>query len=219
MNNFCKTEKLIQPSFLQRLFRKEPKENAFIEVNNLFASKPLKEIKSAEIEAISVKYKVDLRKRFINRLKEIYRQYLQQSISDKINTDQQVIHQNYLKKLLMLNDSEVEEIHNQLAGEIYKKSYNEVISDGKIEKSEEEFLDKLKKNLRLPTITEETISDESTKQYMQTLVDKIVDDEKISPKEWEEFTAIAKNLDVDVNWNKKSKATVEKFKLYWLIEN
>jgi len=219
MNNFCKTEKLIQPSFLQRLFRKEPKENAFIEVNNLFASKPLKEIKSAEIEAISVKYKVDLRKRFINRLKEIYRRYLQQSISDKINTDQQVIHQNYLKKLLMLNDSEVEEIHNQLAGEIYKKSYNEVISDGKIEKSEEEFLDKLKKNLRLPTITEETISDESTKQYMQTLVDKIVDDEKISPKEWEEFTAIAKNLDVDVNWNEKSKAKVEKFKLYWLIEN
>lgn len=219
MNNLCKTEKLIQPSFLQRLFKIEPKENAFIEVNNLFASKPLREIKSAEIEAISVKYKVDLRKEFIGRLKEIYRQYLQQSISDKIINDQEVIYQNYLKKLLMLNDSEVEEIHNQLASEIYKKSYDEVISDGKIEKSEEEFLDKLQKNLRLPTITEETISNESTQQFMQMQVDKIVDDGKISPEEWEEFTVIAKNLDVDVNWNEKSKAKVEKLKLYWLIEN
>src|SRR5450759_4129237 len=103
MNNLCKTEKLIQPSFLRRLFKIEPKENAFIEVNNLFASKPLIEIKSAEIEAISVKYKVDLRKRFIDKLKEIYRRYLQQSISDKVITDQEVIYQNYLKKLLMLN--------------------------------------------------------------------------------------------------------------------
>ena len=219
MNNLFKTEKLIQPSFLQRLFKTEPKENAFIEVNNLFASKPLMEIKSTEIEAISVKYKVDLRKRFIGRFKELYLRYLQQSISDKIITDQEVISQNYLKKLLMLNDSEVEEIYNQLAGEIYKKSYNEAISDGKIEKSEEEFLDELHKNLRLPTNIHENISNESRQQFMQSQIDKIVADGRISPDEWEELTTFAVNLDVNIKLDKKTNATIEKLKLYWLIEN
>jgi len=219
MNNLCKIEKLIQPSFFQRLLKIEPKENAFIEVNNLFASKPLREIKSTEIEAISIKYKVNLRKRCIGRLKELYLRYLQQNISDKIFSDQEVIYQNYLKKLLMLNDSEVEEIHNQLAGEIYKESYNEVISDGKIEKSEEKFLDELQKNLRLPTITHENISKESRQQFLQMQFNKIVADGKISPEEWEELTAMAKNLDDNMKFDEKTKAKVEKLKLYWFIEN
>ena len=218
MNNLCKTEKLIRPGFFHHLFKIEPKENAFIEVNNLFASKPLMEIKSTEIEAISVKYKVDLRKRFIGRLKELYLRYLQQSTSDKVFTDQEVIGQNYLKKLLMLNDSEVEEIHNKLAGEIFKKSYNEVISDGKIEKSEEEFLDELQKNLGLPTIAREEISNESRQQFMQSQFDKITADRRISPDEWEEVTTIAMNLDVNIKLDEETKATVEQLKLYWLIE-
>ena len=219
MNNLCKTEKLLQPSFFQRLFKIEPKENAFIEVNNLFASKPLREVKSYEIEAISVKYKVNLRKRFIGRFKELYLRYLQQSISDKIITDQEVIYQNYLKKLLMLTDSEVEEIHDQLAGEIYKKSYDEVISDGKIEKSEEIFLDELQKNLRLPTITHENISTESKQKFMQLQFDKIVADGKISPDEWVGLTTMAKNLDDDLKFDEKTKTKIEKLKFYWLIEN
>jgi len=219
MNNLCISEKFIQPGLFQRLFKIMPKENAIIEVNNLFASKPLLEIKFTEIEAISIKYKVDLRKNFIDRLKEIYHRYLQQSISDLVITDQEVINHNHLKRLLLLNDSEVDEIHDQLTGELYKQSYNEVISDGKIDKSEKEFLAKLQKDIRLTAITTETISNESTQQFMQVLVDKIIDDGIISPEEWEEFTAIAKNLDVDVNWNKKSKAMVEKLKFYWLIEN
>ncbi len=219
MNNLSKTQKLIQLSFSQRLFKIKLKENAIIEVNNLLASKPLLEIKSEEIKAISIKYKVDLRQRFLDRLKEIYLQYLHHSISDKIITDQEVFYLNYLKDLLRLNDSEVEELHNRLAGEIYKKSYNEVISDGKIEESEKEFLLRLQKDLRLTGISEETISSESTQQFMQMQIDKIIDDGIISPKEWEEFTAMAKNLDVDLNWNKKTMAIVEKLRLYWQIEH
>lgn len=219
MKNLCETEELIQPGFFQRLFNILPKENAFIEVNNLFASKPFEEIKSTEIEAISAKYKVDLHEKFAGRLKEIYQRHLEQSISDMILPDQEITHNNYLKKLLMLNDAEVEEIHNQFAGEIYKKSYNKVISDGKIDESERAFLEKLQKNLKLPGIAEEKISNESTQQFMQNQVDKIVEDGKISPQEWEEFAETAKNLDVDVNWNEETKAMVEKLKIFWLIEH
>ncbi len=219
MGNLYKIEKLLQPNFFQRLLKKEPQENAFIEVNNLFATKPLKEIKFEEIEAISSKYKVDLRKKFIVALKELYIQYLRQCLSDNILTDQELYDLNQLKNLLILKNIEVEELNNQLTSEIYKKSYNEAISDGKFEKSEEEFLDKLQKNLRLPLSIVEKISSESRKQFLEIQLGKIIEDGKISPDEWVEYTAIAKNLNVNLNINEISKAQLEKFKLYWLIEN
>lgn len=219
MTNILKTQKLNKAGFFQRLFGIEPKENALIEVNNLLSSRPMSDIKPAEIEAISNKYKIDLHKRFSDRFKEIYREYLQQNYSDHVITDQEVIDQNYLKELLKLNDSEVEEIHNELAGKIYKESYNDVISDGKIEPTEKEYLEKLQKDLRLSNISEETISNESTQEFMQMHIEKIIEDGKISPEEWEKFVIIASNLDVDVNWNKESTAMVEKLKLYWLIEH
>lgn len=219
MNNLYKIEELILPSFFQRLLQIEPKENAFIEVNNLIATRPFGEIEFEEITAISAKYKVNLRKRFIDRLKELYLRCLTQCLSDNILNNKDLVDLNHLKILLMLNDSEVEELHSQVAGEIYNKFYNEAISDGKLDKSEKEFLEKLKENLRLPTIVEEKISDESRQQFLQVQFNKIVADGKISPDEWEELTSIAKNLDDNIKFDEKTKAKVEKLKLYWLIEN
>jgi hypothetical protein len=219
MKNLFQTEKLIPISFSQRLLKKGPKENAFIEINNLFASKPLLDIKSAEIEAITARYKIDLRTEFIDRLKEFYLRYLQQNVSDKVITDQELVCQEYLKNLLQINDAEAEEIQNQLTGKIYKESFNEVISDGRIENSEKKFLSKLQKDIRLSASSEKTISTETTQEFMQMKIDKIVEDGKISPEEWDEFITLAKNLDVDVNWSGKEKAMVEKLKLYWNIEH
>lgn len=219
MHNPFSSEKPVQPKYLQRLFKIKQKENALVELINLLASKPLPEVKAIEIKAISTKYKVDIRHRFLSRLKELYTQYLLHCIADKKISDQEVANLNYLKELLFLNDFEVEEIHNQHAGDIYKDSFNDVISDGLIEESEKEFLLRLQKDMRLTDISEEMISSESTQKYMQIQIDKIIDDGKISPEEWEGFTQISKNLNVDVNWNKKTKAMVDKLKHYWQIEH
>src|ERR1035437_1963971 len=219
MNNLNNIEELFQPSFFQRLLKKKPQDNAFIEINNLLLTKPLEEINAEEITAISIKYKVDLRKRFIAKLKELYLRYLTLCLSDNILSNQDVVFLNHLKDVLMLNDSEVEDLHSQVAGGIYKKSYDEVISDGNIDKSEEEFLEKLKENLRLPTIVVEKISNESKQALMQMKFNEIVADGKISPTKWEELTTLAKNLDDTVTLDEKTKAKVEKLKLHWLIEN
>lgn len=49
INNICDVKELIHPNLLQRLFKVNPRENAFNEINNLLATKPLKEIKIEEI--------------------------------------------------------------------------------------------------------------------------------------------------------------------------
>lgn len=219
MDNLYTTQELQSPNFFQRLFKTVPKENAFIEVNNLLATKPLKEIKLEDIEQISARYKVNLHDKFLDRLKELYKRYLQKCFEDNVLTDEELEELNQLKHILILQDYEVGQLHDQIGSEIYKKTYEEKISKGTLEKSNEEFLDKLKVNLRLPEKLAEKISSESRNHFMDLQIGKITEDGRISPDEWEELNAIAKNLNVQIKIDEGSKAKLEKMKLYWLIEN
>lgn len=219
MRHLCKTEELIQPTFFQRLLKIEPKENAFTEVNNLLATKPLEEIEFREIQALEEKYKVDLREKFINRLKDLYLLKLDDCLSDKILSNQDIVSLDHLKKLLMLSDSETEEMYNLVAGNIYQETYNEVIIDGKIHESEDVLLETLKENLKLPTSLEENISKEARTQFMQLKFDKMVSDGRISKEEWEEFTTLQNELKINIKFNESDKTKIEKLKLIWAIEN
>lgn len=215
MNSPYQIKSFIQPSFFQRLFKIEPKENALIEVNNLLESKPSADIKVQDINDISEKYKVDLRNNFLVELKELYRNSLMYCLTDNLLDNQDVVLLNHLKDLLLLSKSEVEEIKNIEAGIIYDKFYQEAISDGEITTAEEEYLTKLKENLKLPTIIEEEISDQRRTEFIQNEFNKITSDMRISPEEWKDFETVAKNLNVTINPDH----SVDKLKLYWQIEN
>lgn len=218
MDNLYKTQELQSPGFFQRLFKTEPKENALVEVNNLLATKPVREIRPEEVEQISSKYKVDLHREFLPRLNELYLRYLKKCFGDNELTDEEVNDLNHLRNVLLLRDDAVEQMHNALGGEIYKKTYSEAISNGTLEKSKEAFLDKLQSNLRLPDGITEKISADCRTKFMEAQVGKMVEDRRVSPDEWEELNAIAKNLSVALTIDESSKANLEKFKLYWLIE-
>lgn len=94
-----------------------------------------------------------------------------------------------------------------------------MISDGNIDDSEKEFLKKLREGLMLPERLAEKIGEESRLQLINGRFKSITDDSRISPEEWEEFSAIAKNLDVTISMDEATRGQLEKFKLYWEIEN
>ena len=210
---------LKKPNFFQQIFKKLPLENAIVEINNILASRNLNDIKIEEIENISAKYNVDLHKRFLTELKGLYLIYLNECFLDNILTDDELKELSSLRHLLSLTDSDVNSLHNELASTIYKKNYDAAISSGQLEQSQKEFIDNLQKNLHLPDDIANKISSESRKHFMDMQLHKIVEDRKISPDEWNEFTAIAKNLNVDIQIDAATKNQLDKFKLYWLIEN
>lgn len=219
MNSICRPEELIQPNFFQRLLKIEPKENAFIEINNLLATKPLKEIELEEIEGISTKYKVDIRERFSDKLKDLYLKKLKECLADNLLSNQDLAFLNQLKQLFKLKDYEIEKMHDDAAGEIYKQHHDRIISDGKIDQKEDEFLDKLKEDLKLSTTVEESILFEGRKQFIQSKFDQIIKDKRISPAEWDDFTSVQNELRFNVKFQKEDKEIIEKLKLNWLIEN
>jgi len=219
MDNLYTIAELKQPNFFQQLFKILPKENAITEINNLLATKSLSEIKVEEIEAISAKYKIDLHEKLLVELKELYQHYLKHCFEDNILTDNDLDSLICLKYILMLNDSDVNELHTKLASDIFKESYDEAISNGTFGKSKEEFINTLQKNLRLSDEIAHQISEERRNHFMDMQLQKIVADRKISPEEWNELTLIAKNLNVNINFDDATKQQLNKFKLYWTIEH
>src|SRR5688572_20774567 len=117
------------PGFLQKLMKKEPVENAFVELNNLLARRDLKDISHSDIQAISVKYKVDFYKKFSNKIKDLYRTLLTSCLTDNKLTTEELEELKKLKTFLSLKDKDIEDIHNLVAGQIYKKSFSQVIKD------------------------------------------------------------------------------------------
>lgn len=215
---FIRTE-LKQPNIIQRLFKSEPKENAIAEINNLLATNPVKKIKLEEIEAISTKYKVDLYKKYCDNLKGLYVIFLKHCLKDNLLTDSEIEELNYLKSILMLQDTDVENLHNKITSDIYRMYFEEAISKGKIYEAENYYLDKLQKNLKLSNDIVNKISAESSHLLVNKLISNINSHERLSPDEWNELNAIAKDLNIPVNIDSATKERFEKFKQYWLIEN
>lgn len=219
MDNLYPIKELKRPNFFQRLFNLVLKENAIIEINNLLGTKPLNGINIGEIESISAKYKVNLHKKFPDQLKELYQCYLSQCLADNVLTDIELNELNSLKHLLVLTDSEVSDLHINMASEIFRKSYDVAISNGTFEKSKEEFIDMLQKNLRLPDEIANKIIDEGRNHFLDVHLKKLASNRKISPEEWDEFMCYAKNLKVELKFDDATKHELIKFKLYWVIEN
>ena len=219
MENIYSVKTLKSQNIFHKLFKINPKENAITEINNLLAIKPLQEVTLEEINEICAKYKVSLRDKFLNELKELYSKYLTKCLADNILSDEEIDNLTHLRLLLALHEKEVSDLINNLGEKIYKKAYDEIISDKIITSSEEEFIDELQKNLKLPDDIATKISENCRKSFMEIQLKKIMEDGKVSPDEWNEFAEIATNLKVVVNIDEASKSTIEKMKFIWLIEN
>lgn len=214
-----KYKELKKTGLFSKLFNSNPKENAIIELNNLLATKPISEIKSSDIINISEKYKISLTTDFPESLFQFYEIYFKECINDKVLTEGEVSDLTHLKNLLALSDSEVKELHNKIAGEIYKMNYDEVIKDGIISDAEKHFLLNVQKNVLLPEEIVTKISEESRMLYLQSQFNQIISDEKVSPIEWNEFNLLAKNLNAELDLNENAIECLAKYQLFWFIEN
>ena len=98
---FLKKE-LKKPNIFQRLFKQLPKENALIEVNNLLASKAIRDITESDMSDISEKYKINIHQTFLANLLEMYAAQLKYALIDKKLTEEELDELRALKDLFGL---------------------------------------------------------------------------------------------------------------------
>ncbi len=217
--NLYQTRPLANTSFFQKLFKQFPQQNAVIELNNLLAVKPIKDILQKEVMEIEMKYNLSLNTEFKLNLEEFYVVYLNYCLADKVLNEHELAELNHLKHILSLDDKSIDKLHTKLGESIYKKSFQEAVADGRLTTDEENFLSKLESTLRLPKELAEKISSETRIEFIENYVAQIVKDQRLSPTEEHELQAIAKSLNINIQLNDQTKEQLRKLKVYWALEN
>lgn len=208
-----------EQSFMQKLLKQHPRENAVIELNNLLATRPLKDILPSEFDNIESRYRINLAKEFRLNLEEYYTVYLNYCLADKVLSPVELEELKQLKNLLHLDDKTVDKLHRMLGETIYKQSFEEAIADGRLTQEEEGFLERLENDLKLPKQISSKISEEVRKGFIENYIAGVIRDQRLSPDEERELQAIATSLNVTLILSEQTKAQLHKLKLYWALEN
>ena len=207
-------------NLFNRMLKKEPSVNAYVELNNLIAeSDSLLSINSNYINQISTKYSINLLKKFRNELESMYKQFLEHFLEDKLLTDNEIRSLSHLKNLFGLSDKRIEAINNEVASRLYRNEVDNAIKDGHLTDKEKDFLTKLQGNIKLPKEIAEEIYKTTAKERVKRCIDDAVADGKISPVEEKEIEAISKSLGIEVAYDSHTQRELDKMRLVWQIEN
>lgn len=215
---FLKKE-LKKPNIFQRLFKQLPKENALIEVNNLLASKAIRDITESDMSDISEKYKINIHQTFLANLLEMYAAQLKYALIDNKLTEEELDELRALKNLFGLSQKQVSLIHDQLSEDIYKRHISSAVRDGVISEEEKKDLQQLQKELCIPNELVERISSQVKSAKVHDVVNGIISKGSISPKEEEDIKLLAKNLNCPIQLDSEQQKTLNRMKMIWTIQN
>lgn len=212
---------LQEPSFFQRLFKTEPSVNAIIEVNNLLAENEnnITSVTLDNVIAISERYKTDLRHDFKVRRIDLFTSYLRHCLANSKLEEHEVKQLYHLRDILMLSAHDVNEVIENETVKVYVRHVRKAVSEGVLQDVEKENLEKLRAQLRISTDVAKEVYRKSAGQILQGFIDGAISDERLSPQEEGQMEELARNLGIDLEIDSKSKAVLDRYKLYWQIEN
>lgn len=179
----------------------------------------LRRVSLEQIQIIAVTYQVNLNKEFPKAMAGFYQDYLQHCLQDHVISDAESEDLAHLKLILGLNDQTIDDIHHEVVHAFYKASVEEVLADGRLDPDEQHFLERLQFDLKLPENIAQEIYAHEAKDYINRYYQYIVEDERLSPTEEQELNAIAHSLGVDIDVDEHTQSALNKYRLYWVIEN
>jgi hypothetical protein len=207
-----------QTSLWESIRGVKPKENAIIAINNLLASQGLSSFSAQNVKQIAFDYKVDFRKEFLPDLWGFYKYFLLYCLNDKFLSNQEIQELSCLKEALSLTDVEVNTIHNEVTGELYKMEVEKVIQDGRLSEEEKNFLKQIQQNLKINDSYADRIFKESANELMKKVLDEALSDNLLTEEEEHELEEIKKSLNIEVVLEGSIRANFEKCRLFWQIE-
>ena len=218
-NTIFKKFPLVKQSLAQIIFRQFPEENAIIELNNLFATRSIKEITFQDIDQIQSKYGLDLRSEYQLNLEEFYAVFLAHCLKDQVLDQTELEDLLHLKSLFLLPDASIDNLHQKIGELVYQQSFEEAISDGRLSKEEKQFLSDLEQTLSLPKELSSKIAEEAKKGFFQSYIETVSEDSRLSPDEEKELHAIATSLGIKLSSSSGTSKKLNQLKHYWSLEN
>ncbi len=219
MSFFFKHKVLIKPNIFEFLARKKLVRNYEIEVNNLLADNKLFDITQAQVRSITMKQSAETIKKSTGLMARFYTEYLRFCVTGKYITREALVELNHLKHILSLSETDVGEIHEQVIGAAYQKYVDEALAKSSSDNLKTDLLNSAPQDTKLSPELSARIRQQVKEKYMQNYFDQTSADEKLSPEEEDQLNKISRSLNIHVGVNDRTKSQLDKYKLYWVIEN
>jgi flavin-binding protein dodecin len=132
------------------LLRRKARGAAAREIEDLLArASRVTEVAAEQVGAIAARHRIDLGRHLSGCCRELYSRYLAHCLVDQRLSDAELADLCHLRAVLGIDESEAEEIHEDVAGTIYGDAIDSVLQDGRLDPGEERFLERLRTDLRL----------------------------------------------------------------------
>ncbi|NUN08294.1 MAG: hypothetical protein HUU54_03880 [Ignavibacteriaceae bacterium] len=152
-------------------------------------------------------------------LLELYIRYFKWCLIDKKLSKEELSQLKQLKKLFLLSDKEVREYSDKIISEIYLQAVDEVLEDGIVTNEEKDFLRNLRDDLYLDDTIAAGILKQASENYLKNYLEEALADERLSPDEEEQLFRLSENLNIGIKTDKYTRDLLERYKIYWLIDN
>ena len=207
----------LQPAgFIANLLAHRPKENAFLEIHNVVASLPIYHISEDAIKACLSRYGItdqEAKPRLLN----IYSEVLEHFIEDLLISDDEIEQLRHLATIFGLTPDEVSQIHTALVYPHYEKAVQQALQDGQLSDDESAALDNLCAKLRIPeSAANEIYKKHAVPIYNQAIHDALAD-KVLTPEEETELARVAKSLKLNIRFDEKLEAMVDRARRLWRI--
>lgn len=216
MSTAFETRPLVAQSFMQRLLRQHPTENAVIELNNLLATHSIQSITPTDVAAIEQRYGLSL-SQFMLNLEEFYAVHLNYQLANQPLPGNGLADLAHLQDLFQLPAQSVEMLHIRIGEVAYRQRAERAVRDGQISADDKATLTGLQKAISLPSDLADTIYTEVCQAHLDQFVHAFGTDARITPDEEQRLQSISKNLGVKLS--AEAKRTVERYKKYWTAEH
>src|SRR5947208_7654666 len=208
---------LQRAGLLHRCLGRPVVENAYIEIENLLASKRWTDIDPDEVFRLLRKHGATRFDR--HRAKQLFEKALQTCVTDDVITDEEVVGLDRLQDLLDLRDDDVREIQRHVTHPRFRMALADVFRDGVVTDAESEELISLRKALRIDERSAREMWHRDAKPVFEEALHEAVRDQRLSPDEVEQLDALAKNFRISISPDAATQEQLARYRAYWLMEN
>ncbi len=154
-----------------------------------------------------------------NQILNLYVRYFEWCLTDKKLTADERSELKKLKKLFLLNDKDAREAGEGIISNIYSEAVAQVLEDGVVTDEEKDFLSNLRNDLYLDEEIASGIMKRASENYLKNFLKGVLADERLTSEEEEQLFSLSENLNIELKIDAYTKGLLERYKIYWLIDN
>ena len=187
-------------------------------LQNLLAQRDPTQVTTGDISALLLEFAVGgPEARAV--LVEMWRKVLTAFLADDEFSDREIAYLGALREAFALTDEEVRNSERDVVHPRFAIALRDALADSRVTDEERDTLARLAAQLRLPEEVQQELYNRSSRAVIERLLDRSTADRRLSPDELEQLVAVARQLGVDRKFDQATEAMLDRYTLFWRIEN